>query len=113
MIGFLRTLPSRAPVALQTRKTTEIPTVLSFFFSCFLRVWVTVAFAAPQGRRIVGHHIPATVDPLELCSGSRELPNHGGSYALSLYIYAFSFLFFLGVHLALPFYAYDASVGPL
>ena len=41
-----------------------------------------VAFAAPQGCRILSNHIPATVDPLELCSGSRELPNHGGNYAL-------------------------------
>ena len=43
--------------------------------------------AAHQGHRIVGHHIPATVDPHERCSGSRELLNHGGSYALPFYMY--------------------------
>ena len=83
MIVFLRTLPRRVPAAMQICKTTGMPAVLSFFvFSCFLRVWVTVAFAAPQGCRILGNHILATVDPLELCSGSRELPNHGGNYDL-------------------------------
>ena len=75
-------LPSTVAVALHARKTTELPTVLSSscFFVCLLRVWVPGSFfAAPLGRRIVGHHMPATVDPLKLYSGSRELPNHGGN----------------------------------
>ena len=84
----------------------------SFLFSCFLRVWVPVAFTAPQGRRILGSHVPAMVDTLELCSGSHELPNHGGNYASPFYV-SFRFCFFFVQHLALPFYAYDASVGPL
>ena len=35
LIGFLRTFPNRAPVALPTHKTTEIPAVLFFFLLFF------------------------------------------------------------------------------
>ena len=89
------------------------PPIFLFYFSGFLRVWVTGAFTAPQGRQILGNHIPAFVDPLELCSDSRELPNHGGNYALPFYV-PFRLCYFLGgVHVALPFTLYDAPVGPL
>ena len=49
---------------------------------------------------MVGHRSPATSDPLKLCSDSRELPNHGGIYALP---FGVSFRFFC-VRLASPFY---------
>ena len=101
-------------MALQTRKTTEIPAVLSclFFLSGFLRVWVTVDFTAPQYRRILDNHIPAAVDPLELCSGSRKLPHHGDNYALPFYV-SFHFVFFWVYTLRCHSTLYDGSVGPL